>query len=546
MASYDDNGRARPVIRAPLPLGDDGLWFKLIPAGIISGVMHIVLVAFFVLFSWTSTWTIFAEETGEGDEQVIETRFEDQPEDLNLENDELGIDPSVPTNYDVARIEEVSVPGPVDPTQDVGIANAPEGPPQTIAPPPGFNSGAGGGVDGLEGSASMFGAPGGYGGQSLLPGMFAGRSGATREQMVVQGGGNSKSEAAVAAGLKWIVLHQFPDGHWAMNNFHEVNKCNCTGFGRADPIASTGFGLLPLLGAGETHKPNGATRNHMYHKNVERGIKYLLLKQNREGDFQGASTMYSHGIATTALCEAFALTADPALKGPCQRALDFTMSAQHEEGGWRYQPKQQGDTSHVGWQVQALKSGMIGGLTVSKDTLRGANRYLDAVSQNDGATYGYMSRGAGPATTAIGHLVRMYTADWGPRTPALINGVAFLEKHPPHPYNNNMYYYYYATQVMHHFGGEQWKRWNEGANGNPGMRDTLIDRQDRGLDPQHSHQKGSWSPSGDAHGGAGGRLYVTSLSILTLEVYYRHLPLYRRELGNNKDNAANRAVRDGL
>jgi hypothetical protein len=27
----------------------------------------------------------------------------------------------------------------------------------------------------------------------------------------------------------------------------------------------------------------------------------------------------------------------------------------------------------------------------------------------------------------------------------------------------------------------------------------------------------------------GGRLGATSLSLLTLEVYYRHLPLYRRE-----------------
>ena len=27
---------------------------------------------------------------------------------------------------------------------------------------------------------------------------------------------------------------------------------------------------------------------------------------------------------------------------------------------------------------------------------------------------------------------------------------------------------------------------------------------------------------------------ITSLSLLTLEVYYRHLPLYRREMGDDK------------
>jgi len=36
---------------------------------------------------------------------------------------------------------------------------------------------------------------------------------------------------------------------------------------------------------------------------------------------------------------------------------------------------------------------------------------------------------------------------------------------------------------------------------------------------------------GDPHGSAGGRLMVTSLALLTLEVYYRHLPLYYPETG---------------
>ena len=42
--------------------------------------------------------------------------------------------------------------------------------------------------------------------------------------------------------------------------------------------------------------------------------------------------------------------------------------------------------------------------------------------------------------------------------------------------------------------------------------------------------RGSWSPlypQVDRWGRTGGRLFQTSLSILTLEVYYRYLPLYR-------------------
>lgn len=42
-------------------------------------------------------------------------------------------------------------------------------------------------------------------------------------------------------------------------------------------------------------------------------------------------------------------------------------------------------------------------------------------------------------------------------------------------------------------------------------------------------EKGSWDPTGTAHGEIGGRLMQTSLCLLTLQVYYRYLPLYFRE-----------------
>src|SRR5262249_54557597 len=123
-------------------------------------------------------------------------------------------------------------------------------------------------------------------------------------------------------------------------------------------------------------------------------------------------------------------------------------------------------------------------------------------------------------------LCRQYLG-WGPRNPGLAKGVDRLKQLPPKA-ANTMYYNYYATQVMHHIGGDHWAFWN------PQMRDLLIERQDKGADSKHPHHKGSWDPKVDAHGSSGGRLMVTSLSLLTLEVYYRHLPLYRRDMGTTK------------
>jgi hypothetical protein len=85
---------------------------------------------------------------------------------------------------------------------------------------------------------------------------------------------------------------------------------------------------------------------------------------------------------------------------------------------------------------------------------------------------------------------------------------------------------------MHHMGGEAWQFWNLGpkGDGKGGIRDTLIAKQD-GLTGARPGQAGSWP--GTAH--VGGRLGATSLSLLSLEVYYRHLPLYRRDMGVMKD-----------
>ena len=47
--------------------------------------------------------------------------------------------------------------------------------------------------------------------------------------------------------------------------------------------------------------------------------------------------------------------------------------------------------------------------------------------------------------------------------------------------------------------------------------------------------EGSWNPDGGHTGGAGGRLVTSCLALLTLEVYYRHLPLYKRDAGGLKD-----------
>jgi len=264
-----------------------------------------------------------------------------------------------------------------------------------------------------------------------------------------------------------------------------------------------------------------------YRKNVEAALKFLVSHQDaKTGDLGGG--MYAHGLAAIALCEAYGLTGDQSLKAPAQKAIDFIVSAQDPaSGGWRYTPRSGGDTSVVGWQLMAIKSGQMAGLKVPNPTLVGAEKWLNSVQTANGGGYGYTSNEATPTMSAVGLLCRQYLG-WSPRNPGLINGVTYLGKSPPGSISS-IYYYYYATQVMHHMGGDSWATWN------PKMRDTLVNSQDQGRAPKKPHQIGSWSPDGDAHGAQGGRIMQTSLSLLTLEVYYRHLPLYRRDVSSGKE-----------
>jgi len=244
------------------------------------------------------------------------------------------------------------------------------------------------------------------------------------------------------------------------------------------------------------------------------------------------------------------MTKDSALKPYAQAAINYIQRTQGPNGSWGYGNTGNGDTSIVGWQIQALKAAKLGkDLVVDDRVIQKANKFLDfAAAGSRKSMYGYNdSAGAAPGTarTAVGLLCRYYISEWGPVHPGMIDGVGGLMKNGPlYPATgkptsvSNMYYYYYATQVVHFFEGPEWKNWNEGTEKDGkrtgGMRDWLISLQIKKDGPN----MGSW----DAEAGqmkTTGRLGTTCMCLLTLEVYYRHLPLYKRDTGGVK-------VLDGL
>ncbi len=348
---------------------------------------------------------------------------------------------------------------------------------------------------------------------------FVGRATATKAALLKRMGGTDASEAAVARGLVWLKNHQLPDGSWSFFHINSL-QCDCTMPGRLanNTNGATAMALLAFLGAGQTHMEG------QYQSEVQRGLDYLRANGSPVGrgicyygQLQGPPTFYTHGLVTIALSEAFAMTHDPDLRPAVAGGIEFLVATQHAQGGWRYFRGQPGDTSVVAWELMALKSAQFSRITVPPKVFNGIDRFLGSVSSMRGSRYAYMpDRKTTPtlSMTAAGLLCRMYL-DWNDTNVGLRAGVHFLDEQGPDPYD--MYYNYYATQVLHHWGGDEWDRWN-GV-----MREHLIKTQITG-----GHAMGSWDVA-DRHGNMGGRLYMTSLALLTLEVYYRHLPLFQRD-----------------
>jgi hypothetical protein len=348
------------------------------------------------------------------------------------------------------------------------------------------------------------------GGVSGVP--FANRSGATKREAVRQHGGTAASEEAVTRGLDWLAAHQGPDGSWRCDLANSRCRGACRHPGSiTGSIGPTALALLPFLGSGSTHLDGP------HQQTVSRGLYHLatsIRPTPRGGDLCEGS-MYAHGIAVLAMAEAFGMTHDDFLEPLLQETVRFTETSQDlHGGGWRYLPGQAGDTTVTGWQVVGLKSAAMAGIPVRSPTLDGVRRFLDSVQTQGGAAYGYRTPAAKPSTSAVGLLARMYTG-WTTADEPLQRGMTQLAARGPDP--NAIYENFYLAQVLMQADHPVWPRWNA-AN-----RDQIIRQQ-----ATHGHEAGSWFFA-DPDSAPGGRLAHTALAILSLEVYYRLLPIYQDE-----------------
>ncbi|MCU0721071.1 MAG: terpene cyclase/mutase family protein, partial [Pirellula sp.] len=239
-----------------------------------------------------------------------------------------------------------------------------------------------------------------------------------------------QTELAIERGLQFLAKYQRPDGSWHVEDFEEQVRMR-------RPTAATALALLSFQGAGYTHQ------QFKYESVCKGALGWLIKQQQSNGDLyvrtdnisNANAWLYSHSMATLALCEAYGMTQDEAVRGAAQRAVDFLVESQDPVGGgWRYSPRVGSDTSVTGWVMMALKSAELSGLDVPRETYDGLQKWIENSQAKDTPylyRYNWLAntpstehgRIPTPVMTSVGLLIRLYTG-WKRDNEQMQKGVA--------------------------------------------------------------------------------------------------------------------------
>ena len=313
------------------------------------------------------------------------------------------------------------------------------------------------------------------------------------------------------AGCRYLAKAQDPSGTW---------KDNQQGPG------VTGMALMVLLASGED--PNYGA----YSRQIRRALRSIISSQDRSSGFyggsaQGQSSMYHHGFAMLAIAEAYGVVDDRTLwtedggsgKGmslgeslELAVKLAVTSAKKNPLGAWRYSPDANDhDTSVSGAILMGLLGARNAGIEVPDETIDKAIKYFTAMTGANGMV-GYSSpQGGSDATTSIGTLVMAIARRKD--LPQFKQAAAYLKQQSQRAeqqVNYPNYTRYYRAQALFQADVEAWQQWNNGL-----VQQLKAQRQpDGSLAAQN--------------GPDGGQIAGTSLTLLSLAVNFRFLPIYER------------------
>lgn len=360
-----------------------------------------------------------------------------------------------------------------------------------------------------------------------MPALAADDDAATAAKAIAALGGGDRVDQAMDRGMKYLLSIQNDDGSICDVGQHKT--------------AMTSLAILAMTGMGV--QPGDQTAEG---RAVNKALDYILddarlveWGHNKDGkpDYYGRkdnSRMYGHGITTLMLAEMLGMGSsekqDRLIRERLQRSVDLILRAQKVkksekrfEGGWRYEPNSNdADLSVTVWQVMALRAAYNAGLDIPTDAINDAvtyiNRSYDSPRNSKGqptnliSGCSYQPGGNTTFSTAAEGLLSLQVC--GQYDSLEVRGSSeWLLQHPA-PRREKWLYYgtYYLAQGMYQREGK-YAQWAHKA-----VPDSLLPKQE---------SNGAWA-LGEDQEGRNGKVYTTSMAMLSLSIKYHFLPIYQR------------------
>ncbi len=298
-------------------------------------------------------------------------------------------------------------------------------------------------------------------------------------------------------GLEWLAKKQAAEGDWQDGQ---------SGSG------VDGLCVMAFLASGED--PNFGR----WSRPVRLAVRHIILSQDKESGYL-PNSMYHHGFATLALAECYgALDESLVWQGSDKPArsiaqtLDLaircagTSQKKNRWGGWRYNPDStDADTSVTGAMLMGLLACRNAGMDVPDETVNAALEYMRRSTGRDGSvayTGGMGGMGDSMNRTAIATLVAAVSKQKDEaKYPATLKQLTSRLEHRETTYQE--YFRYYMAQALFQGDYAAWQKWN-----------AMTIRQ-----LQESQQE---------DGSFNNNAYSTAMSLLSLALNYRFLPIYER------------------
>lgn len=303
-------------------------------------------------------------------------------------------------------------------------------------------------------------------------------------------------ETVYERGLAWLASKQSDQGDWK---------------GGQDGAGVDGICLMAFLAGGED--PNFGR----YAANIRRALRAIIRSQDATTGYL-PNSMYHHGFAMLALSEAYGAVDEVLLwEGgkpvrSIAQALDLaircagTSQKANRWGGWRYMPNStDADTSVTGAVLMGLLAARNAGMEVSDEVLNAALEYMRRSTGKDGSVAyagGFGGFGESMNRSAIATLVAAVSKNKeSEEFKATLKHITDRLEHSEGNYKE--YFRYYMAQALFQGDYASWQKWNAA------VARTLAETQ-------------------AADGSFNNDAYATGMSLLSLGLNYRFLPIYER------------------